>query len=152
MESALIRLTESQIAENWDTIKESIQIAFPPMIECTEVELTNIFSQLLAGRAQCWFLYVGEDVRAIVITVVTTDVLAKTKALLIYSICSTGKGKLPQESWTLGLNQLSRFGLACGCEYLTGYTSNPVIIKMTAKLQGSSHMAYVKFKLGDQNE
>lgn len=136
----ITRLLPEDIAKYWGLLREGIMEALPPATGENPEKMSNIFSSLLAGGADCWLVTDGKKVKGFAITTINEDLVSGTKNLLIY--CLYGYGGMTGDGLVEGFEVISKYAKHRGCSGITAFTDVDLLIKIAEKFGGES-----KYKL-----
>ena len=150
--SMILKLSPDQIGEKWDTIKLSIELSIPPILQGGEIRMNNILDALLTDIMQCWTVENEQgELCAILTTTFMPDPGTRLISLFVYSIY--GIKPLDINMWREGFSELRSWARSKGCCNIVAFTNVPKIIQIVKTFGGSANQVLVTIPIvGDENE
>lgn len=135
----IVRLSPEQITSIWEVIRPEIYKALVPTAEATAETLQYILQGLLMDNMQCWLGLedstppFNDKIYAVMITTIYTDLISRTKSLLIYTL--TTVKEVPPAMWSVGMKGLEKFASAQDCKFIISYSDNPEMVAIANALK-----------------
>lgn len=135
----IVRLSPEQITSIWEVIRPEIYRALVPTAEATPETLQYVLQGLLTDNMQCWLGLedatppFDDKIYAVMITTLYTDLISRTKSLLIYTL--TTVKEMPPAIWGVGMRELVKFAKSQDCKFLISYSDNPEMVAVADALK-----------------
>lgn len=140
------KLTNEQIRNHWDELKQGIMAAFQTVPRDTGLWGMQMLEQLLSDKASLW---VGLDDKATIVATVMTsfvsDPFSLEKHLVIYSLY--GYNKIPEDIWKDGVEVLSQYAKDKSCTKVVAYSNVPRVIEFCEKYQANVDVRYIQWEV-----
>ena len=144
----LVKLTGEQVSKYWiDTIKPAIANSLPDYVDIAEDTMNNILMQILSDALHCWAVMDAGKVVGICTTMVSVDVVSKTRAYLIYSLYSLIDEEYPEELWANCMIQIASVAKSYACNTVYCYTDSDQIIKRAQQNGGAFTQQLITFSV-----
>lgn len=142
----LLKLTPDQVVNYWDDIRDLIKESLPPTSDKSDRAMNRLLEALMVGIVDAWisFRKPDKEVVALVTTTVVSDVLSRTRTLLIYTTTTLKQSNAVD--WKEGFEALNKYAKKLRCHAVACYTTNPEIRKIAAKF-GGEEVQYITFPL-----
>lgn len=131
----LLRLTQSQVSENWDIILAAIKKSFPPTQVFDDNTSERLLKSVFDNKLVVWVYIRDKEVVTIVTTTISEDFCTGQKSLLIFS--ATSVKELTQSEWANGIAFLRVHARSIGCSNIIAYTKIDSLAKVLAVKVGA---------------
>lgn len=132
-----LKLLPLDIHKHWGVIRAALAGSLPPTFSGNAVEaLPRIQKALIEDLMQCWVLKQDHEAVTVVITMISGDIMAMEKDLMIYAMYNIGENGASMEALAHGWQVLLRYASGVGCNRLTFYTDQDEIVKLAERASG----------------
>lgn len=146
----IIKLTELQITNYWELIKDMLHRAYSDTPELWNTIDDNILRSLLTANKLCWMAYktsaqASAEIVGVMITEVRTSDITGIRSLEISSIGSweTLDYSFYQDAFTV----LCAFGRSNNCSEVSFYSSNQRVLNVATRIGFNLDSHYVTYAL-----
>jgi len=144
----LVKLTGEQVSRHWiETIKPAIANSLPAFVDLSNETMNNILMQILSDALHCWVVMVDGEVVGVCTTLVTVDVVSKTRAYLIYSLYNLTNKEFPESLWDTCMLQVAKVAKTYNCDTVYCFTDNPQVAKRAEQNGGSFMQHLITFNI-----
>jgi len=125
----------------WEFLRPAIEVSLPPLAyPASDIEMTRLLANLLAGRMECWLgVKYGANAREVVVygvmvTEVKEDTGTSARCLWLYAIY--GWRGVPPALVKTGFERLKTYARQRECKAIAGVTNVDQVIGITRQLGG----------------
>ena len=130
----LVRLSNEDIARNWELFKGAIEASVPRTGETLPDRMAKCLEAALLGRIVCWLGFQGEEVCCAVVTLDSYDFLSGHSTVVVYA-CQF-LTHMTREDIQAVWDTLRKYAKGQGCTTLTAYSDSMTVINLCLKANG----------------
>lgn len=142
----LLKLLPEQVMTHWESIKNCVWNALPPLTYSSDETILNIQEKFLLGTLQCWAAIESVEspiIYGIVVTQIVVDEISQTKNMLLFAVSVINEH--PHSMWSDAYESLRAVAKANDCKTLVAYSNQEKVFHIAQNLGADISWRFLQF-------